>query len=188
MRDSIDAQAEREAAAEEFFEEHLGQPVPTTRLKKARDEALCAAARCLPKPAVYHYCKLAAIEEWERVCRIFAGGGVVVTVREFRFDSREDRNAREFRRMASGALVPPGWAERSGELAARLQKLAVYHGAELVTAPLAAALASIPERTFFRLVERGKIPAVKLRGGGASRYIRVGELRNFLSGVVSVAS
>lgn len=185
--EQIDAAAEREGAAEAWFEEHLDQPVPTTKLKKARDEALCATARGLPKPPIVKYGHLRAEERWIKICEVFAAGGVVMTI-DARFDTRESRVKRQARRAANGFLVPPSWLERSAEMSARLRALSAYHGGELLTAGLAAALAGIPERTCFRMIRHGKIPSVKLRGAGASQYIRVNELREFLSEVVSVAS
>jgi hypothetical protein len=183
----IDAAAEREAEAIERLAELTGEAVPRTKLQTLCFQAAEAAERGLPKPQVYKYSRVLAAERWIKICEVFAAGGVVMTI-DARFDTRENRQARRARRAPNGFLVPPSWLERSEQMAARLKSLSNYHGGELVAAPLGAALAGVPERTFYRMVRQGKIPSVKLRGAGASRYIRLSELRLFLSNVASVAS
>lgn len=183
----IDAAAEREAEAIERFAELTDQPVPRTKLQTLRFQAEEAAERGLPKPQAYKYSRVLAAERWIKICEVFAAGGVVMTI-DARFDTRENRQARQARRAPNGFLVPPSWMDRSEEMAARLKALATYHGGELVAAPLGATLAGVPERTFFRMVQHGKIPSVKLRGAGAGQYVRINSLREFLSGVMAVAS
>lgn len=130
FRDRIDAAAEAEAAALDLFADLTDTPAPVTRLQRARDEAVAAAALGLTAPTPVRYPRGAVLSAWLAALDAVKAGRVP-TPREVRLpETHAELAARVARRT---------------DRRCRLDALAALPPEREITLAEAAALSGVPE-------------------------------------------
>jgi len=188
---SIDAAAEAEGLALQWFEDELDQPAPRTAIDLARDEAAEAERRGLPltRPRT-PYARMAAVRRWLEIVDAIEAGRPIPASR-MHITTREEKIEREKRRPAPGAkAVHPKIIAKASILKARLRKgmLATLEASAIVDVAYAAKISGMAQRTMFKIVARSEIPTVPVfQTSGVRRCIQVAALRQYIQTAVSVA-
>jgi hypothetical protein len=150
---SIDAQAEREAAALEFFAEELGQRQPMDPLRVRREESHAAATLGLAPVKHHRYGRKAAAIAWIAVLDAIKAGKTPKI--QTYLDTRADRARRLVRRVDRAAR------------AIALAQLADEHPP--ISKQQAVELSGFSSRVIDRRLADGSLPAIRLGRSAAAQ-------------------
>lgn len=155
--DGLDQQAEREAAALEFFAQELDQPPTIDPVRALAEESACAEARGFPTPSLYRYDRTAAVDAWLKCLDSLKSGKPAAAPRTRIPDTRAERERRRGRRVQREAI------------AIALAKVASVMPPVSKREALVLAQGHLSARVIERRLQDGSLPAVRLGRSAAAK-------------------